>query len=154
MTPRKTFTVDPPKDIEPIGFMLTGEYGSRHPKAGEMWEEELFLVPELPVGAVALWQRTATSTGRATVFRPGPVIAFISTMLDDNLNASSTRFQLLCDDADRLLRLEDLVEVMEWAVQEVTGRPTGPATSSSDGQPGTGTGSEPELEPPESTPTT
>lgn len=153
MTQRKTFTVHDPPDTEPVEFEIVGTYGNRHRKHGKEWSETFTLVPEMPVGSVALWQQTATTRDRRTTFLPGPTILFLSSILDNNMNKSSTRFQLLCDDPNRVVSMDELVDIMEWAVQELTGRPTGPVSSLPVGPEGTATSSEPESPPAEETPT-
>lgn len=151
---RKQFRIHDPLDVDPVQFDIVGTYGNRHRKAGEEWSETFTLVPEMPPSAVGLWQRTATVQDRRTTFLPGPTIAFMSAILDENVERARTRFERLCEDPNRVVSMEELVDVMEWAVEELTRRPTGPATSSSAGPEETSTGSDPESPKPEETPTT
>lgn len=149
----ETFTSPPPEEPEePLWIVIRGTYGSRHPKAGKAWEEKFTLIPELPPGLEALWVQTATSTGRTTEYRAGAVISFLGLMLDQRADESHSRFMTLTNDPDRLVRLDLLVEVMHAAVKALTGRPTGPATSSQPGQSETETGSTQDAPPADETP--
>jgi len=149
----RTFTAQPPPDTPPVTFDITGTFGPRSPHTGE-WTETFVLVPKMPPGALAMWQRVAASGGRTTEFKAGPVIAFLATLLDNGtvelppddqhpegrtITQSSNRFLRLCDDTEKLVQLELLVDVMFWAVEELTDRPSGPASSSPAGQPATTT---------------
>jgi hypothetical protein len=136
-----TFTSPPPEEPDdPWTVEIEGVYGKRHKKAGKPWSESFTLIPEMPVGLEALWLQTAGSTGRSTEYKAGAVINFLQLLFDE-VDKSHTRFVTLISDPERLVRLELLVEVMHQSVKALTGRPTGPATSSQGGQPETGTGS-------------
>jgi hypothetical protein len=149
----ETFTSPPPEEPdEPLWVVIEGTYGARHPKAGKPWEEQFTLIPEIPPGLEALWLQTAASTGRSTEYKAGAVISFLGMLFDQRADKSHTRFMTLTNDPDRLVRLDLLVEVMHSAVKALTGRPTGPATSSSPGQPETETGSTPESPSQDETP--
>ena len=149
----ETFTSPPPEEPDdPWTVEIEGVYGKRHTKAGKKWSESFTLIPEMPVGLEALWLATSGSTGRSTEYKAGAVINFLQLLFDDQADKSHTRFLTLVNDPDRLVRLELLVAVMHTSVKALTGRPTGPATSSPDGQPETETGSTPESPPSDETP--
>ena len=149
----ETFTSPPPEEPDdPWTVEIGGTYGKRHAKAGKKWVETFTLIPEMPVGLQALWLQTAGSTGRSPEYKAGAVINFIQLIFDDQADKSHTRFLTLVNDPDRLVRLELLVDVMDTSVKLLTGRPTGPATPSADGQPETETGSTPESPPADETP--
>ena len=149
----RTFTAKPPPDTPPVAFDITGTFGPRSIHEGE-WTETFVLVPKMPPGALAMWQRVAASGGKTTEFKAGPVIAFLSTLLDNDpvelppddehpeprtITQSGNRLLRLADDTEKLVDLELLVDVMFWAVEELTDRPSGPASSSPAGQPATTT---------------
>jgi hypothetical protein len=149
----RTFTAKPPPTTPPVAFEITGTFGPRSANDGT-WTETFVLVPKMPPGAVAMWQRLAIGTGRATEFRAGPVIAFLATLLENGevelpadadhpeprtVTQSANRLLRLADDTEKLVDLELLVDVMFWAVEELTDRPSGPASSSPAGQPATTT---------------
>ena len=96
--------------------------------------------------------QTAKSTGRSTEYQAGAVISYLQLLFDDQADKSHTRFLTLVNDPDRLVRLDLLVDVMHSSVKALTGRPTGPATSSLAGQSETETGSTPESPPSDETP--
>lgn len=149
----RTFTAKPPPDTPPVAFDITGTFGPRSQHTGE-WTETFVLVPKMPPGALAMWQRVAAGKGKTTEFKAGPVIAFLSTLLDNDavelppdddhpeprtITQSGNRLLRLADDTEKLVDLELLVDVMFWAVEELTDRPSGPASSSPAGQPATPT---------------
>jgi hypothetical protein len=149
----RTFTAEPPKSADPVWFDIEGTFSDRSQHDGT-WTETFVLVPEMPPGALAMWQRVAASGGRTTEFKPGPVIAFLATILDDGavelppddeypegrtIKHSALRFLRITDDTEKLVRLELLVDIMFWAVEVLTDRPSGPASSSPAGQSATPT---------------
>ena len=149
----ETFTSPPPEEPDdPWTVEIEGVYGKRHSKAGKEWLETFTLIPEMPVGLEAIWLQTARSTGRTTEYRTEQVVNFMSLLLDDDADKSHTRFMALISDPNRLVRKELLVDIMQASVKALTGRPTGPASSSSPGQPETETGSMPESPPADETP--
>jgi hypothetical protein len=145
------FTSDPPRDVEPIFMEITGEYGGGHPQAGEPWFEQFQLITEMPAGLEAHYLMTATPGRKTTRFEAGVIIAFIALLIQGEENKE--RFQGLCANPEKIIRLELLTEIMFAAVEAINGVPTGPASNSSDGQPETTTGSEAESGSPEETPT-
>ena len=149
----ETFTSPPPEEPDdPWTVEIGGTYGKRHTKAGKKWVETFTLIPEIPVGLEAMWLQTAKSTGRSTEYQAGAVISYLQLLFDDQADKSHTRFLTLVNDPDRLVRLDLLVDVMHSSVKALTGRPTGPATSSLAGQSETETGSTPESPPSDETP--
>ena len=148
----ETFTSPPPEEPEdPWTVEIRGVYGKRHAKAGKDWSETFTLISEMPVGLEALWLQTAGATGRSTSYKAGAVINFLQLLFDEG-DKSHTRFVTLISDPERLVRLDLLVEVMHAAVKALTGRPTGPATSSQPGQSETETGSTQDAPPADETP--
>jgi len=144
----RTFTATPPPDTPPETFDISGTFGPRSKHTGE-WTETFVLVPKMPPGAMAMWQRVAAGVNGRTEFKPGPVIAFLATLLDNNpvelppsddypegrtITLSANRFLRLCDDTEKLVDLELLVDIMFWSVEQLTDRPSGPASSSPAGQ--------------------
>lgn len=149
----QTFTSPPPEELDdPWTVEIEGTYAKRHPKAGQTWSETFTLIPEMPAGLEALWLQTAVPTGRSTDYKTGAVINYLSLLFDQQVDKSHTRFLTLVNDPDRLVRKELLIEVMHAAVKALTGRPTGPASSSHAGQPETETGSTPESPQQDETP--
>jgi hypothetical protein len=129
----KIFTSTPPdrETEEPISFDIVGTYSDEHPEhPGEEWSESFSLIAEMPVGVLALYQRVAASDKNGgTAFSPSATISFLAAVIDENVEQGRSRFYVLCDDPDRIVRLELLTEILKWAAEELTDRPTGPAST-------------------------
>ena len=144
------FHTPPPEQKPDIFVEIDGEYGPRHAKAGEPWVERFRLIDEMPAGLEQHWLLTATPGRRRTKYEMGPIITFLGLLFGDD---GHDRFLALCNDPVRLVRAELLVDIMFQSVEAISGRPTGPASSSSPGVGETETGSQPEPDGPESTTT-
>lgn len=59
--------------------------------------------------------------------------------LVEDTDDAHARYQRLRDDATDPLDLDDLQELVEWMMEQVTGRPTGSPSGSTDGRATTGT---------------
>lgn len=60
------------------------------------------------------------------------------TMWDDVLGGEAERFRKFVDDPANLVSLQDLGEILEWALEQLTERPTRPSSRSSRGRAKTG----------------
>lgn len=112
---------------------------------GKPWTETFAVMGELPQGVLDdLSQAISIKDGQIR-YSTRAVVGFLrgALVIDDE-----DRFELLLRDKRRLVRLEQLGDVMLWAVAQVTDRPTSPSPISSDGRRDTDDGSEGEISEP------
>lgn len=136
----RTFTAHADQDegVEPDTFTLSGRYSQSYleanPDSDPTWSEDFQLIEEAPVGVLSLYQRIATTDGKGnTVWRPAGVSAFLAKVIDPNVDNGRGRFYALIDDTDRMVKLELLVDVLEWAAELLMERPFGQGSTSPPG---------------------
>lgn len=135
-----TFAVSTAEDrsLPPIPFTLTGMYAADTGRT-DSWTES-FQALGVPPLAVANSMAEAffldEATGRRQI-NPGAVIAFLRDALPGD---QARRFMALVHDKDRLVKLDVLVDVMNYLVEKYVGRPTGLPSPSGPGGGSTGHG--------------
>jgi hypothetical protein len=130
MPRRRTFDMGPPPAVDDrVSFDLTGEYTSR---PGDRWSETFTTYPMAPAAVLeALTGSMAVDpiTGRRRYSTTHCMEFVIGVLLPDDRE----RFQLLCEDPERMVGLIDLVQVVSWLSDELTLRPTPRSSASTPG---------------------
>lgn len=115
----------------------------------ERWSEDFQILGTSPQGALATLAGAVTIKDGVIHYTSHAVIRFLKAVI---VPTDELRFDQLVNDKNRVLPLEQLGDVMLWAAGMVSGRPTGPLSSSAAGQRDDAPGSEADGSSPAGTP--
>lgn len=128
-TPTFAASTEADSQLTPFPFTLEGVYapGRKGPGGETTWREQMHLSPVAPAAAAAAWQGAFIHVDGQEVLNPASVLEFLYGVL---VPESSSRLRQMINEGDRLVKLEVLGEVFDWASQKLMGsRPTPPPSS-------------------------
>lgn len=122
----QTFTASTADDatMAPHPFSLDGVYAKDRsgPKGETTWHEDFELSAVPPAAAAGVWgQAFIEDDDGNQQLNPAAVIEFLYVCL---LPDSSQRFRALVNDPNRIVKLQVLGDVFQWASEKVLDRPT------------------------------